>query len=761
MEGDLQYAILKAIENGASPYFILSMRNTQILKEYFDLSRYYSIRYDIWSKDIADVYNTLNDVLKDVQDKYITNHEFLTGERVPDSDELEADLLNEYLADLKAEQNAAEIIAKEIALAASVARKNGRDAEAYAAEAVLEAFALYTSQLNSANSAVTFDTEYYNEVYKAYKLEMPTRGYSSYRNSKDEAEIALYAQYNRARSILSTVTDYDKSFDEIVKLYDEYSAKVTELLPYKALESANKAITNIYKSFSSKVKTEEDRVEYLKMIEETLAEHEENATKYKQYVAANNAFNLVVSSGFNLTFDECYNAYLAYENGAYFANYYKLSTAENADADDVAKYALYVEGKVAKDTLEALAKTFKQTKGSVDNYVVARAQMAVAVDLGYDKSEDEALLKYYTNAKSQVTSTRTTAINAVARIDGSTLKALVATLETLQEHLDLATEAIETLALAEGITVNYKSGSDKTVRDITNYAEIAEKSLIVKQAIDRATATADYLEKPSYEIIEDGRATEYEVNGQTLYYRRNEQGVKLYFYGTNEEGFSYFTPVVAEDGTVTYEVYHMGAKTGTILENGLEIYEFSDHGLKGYYTASVEYGYTYYEYDENYKIYYLKEATKYNGTKVATLDDGTVIYLDGEVYYSENEDGTYTRYNYYLSVSEYCELAFANAEALKKLAADKAKLSGDENFMEDVQKRIDRNNSSLDKEEEVEEETTVSRYSTENIVAVTYGNDDNTPYKTILLNYNNYAVRVVYDNIEYTIPAYEFVAIQK
>jgi acyl-ACP thioesterase len=48
------------------------------------------------------------------------------------------------------------------------------------------------------------------------------------------------------------------------------------------------------------------------------------------------------------------------------------------------------------------------------------------------------------------------------------------------------------------------------------------------------------------------------------------------------------------------------------------------------------------------------------------------------------------------------------------------------------------------------------RYTTENIVAVTYGND----YKTILLNYNNYTVRIVYDEIEYTIPAYEFVIIK-
>ena len=54
---------------------------------------------------------------------------------------------------------------------------------------------------------------------------------------------------------------------------------------------------------------------------------------------------------------------------------------------------------------------------------------------------------------------------------------------------------------------------------------------------------------------------------------------------------------------------------------------------------------------------------------------------------------------------------------------------------------------------------TESKYTTENVVAVTYGNDDGTAYKTIILNYNDYYVSVVYNGVEYTIPAYEFVVI--
>jgi hypothetical protein len=93
-EGDVNYAILRAIENGAGLYFILSYQNTTELKEDKLLSEYYSIRYDIWLEDVAKHYNKLNTVLSDVQTKVIIGHEFLVGDRVLDLDELEADIEN-------------------------------------------------------------------------------------------------------------------------------------------------------------------------------------------------------------------------------------------------------------------------------------------------------------------------------------------------------------------------------------------------------------------------------------------------------------------------------------------------------------------------------------------------------------------------------------------------------------------------------------------------------------------------------------------
>ena len=46
-----------------------------------------------------------------------------------------------------------------------------------------------------------------------------------------------------------------------------------------------------------------------------------------------------------------------------------------------------------------------------------------------------------------------------------------------------------------------------------------------------------------------------------------------------------------------------------------------------------------------------------------------------------------------------------------------------------------------------------------NVVAVTYGDSKDAAYKTFLLNYNSYAVRVTYNGIVYTVEAGGYVMI--
>ena len=91
MEGDIESSVLKAIENGSSLYFVLSVQNTAKLKESMSLSKYYSVNYEIWKDDVVKYYKILNDATKDLQTSLIIDHEFLAGERIPDADEKAAD----------------------------------------------------------------------------------------------------------------------------------------------------------------------------------------------------------------------------------------------------------------------------------------------------------------------------------------------------------------------------------------------------------------------------------------------------------------------------------------------------------------------------------------------------------------------------------------------------------------------------------------------------------------------------------------------
>ncbi|MBQ8589649.1 MAG: hypothetical protein IJ486_04270 [Firmicutes bacterium] len=141
MEGDINEMILRSIENGASLYFILSYQNTSRLKENMSTSKYYSVNYEIWKEDLVEYYNTLNEAIRDVQDQYIIDHQFLEGERVPDADEAEADAAAEAAAaEALAEEEAlaAEKEAKAERLAERLAKQYGTDSEEDAEEADAE-----------------------------------------------------------------------------------------------------------------------------------------------------------------------------------------------------------------------------------------------------------------------------------------------------------------------------------------------------------------------------------------------------------------------------------------------------------------------------------------------------------------------------------------------------------------------------------------------------------------------------------------------
>lgn len=112
MDGDINYAVMKSIENGASLYFTLSYENVNVLKESETYNKYFSIDYSVWKDEIASEYNVVNDAMKDLQTSLIDSHRFLTGYRIPTQSEIDADeaaraaLQAQYDAEAKAREEA-------------------------------------------------------------------------------------------------------------------------------------------------------------------------------------------------------------------------------------------------------------------------------------------------------------------------------------------------------------------------------------------------------------------------------------------------------------------------------------------------------------------------------------------------------------------------------------------------------------------------------------------------------------------------------
>jgi len=77
MDGDADYAFLKALENGANLYFTLAYENVENLKLNWRFAQYYSVSYDLWKEDVVKYYNEYNKVMASKQDSYIVDHDFL------------------------------------------------------------------------------------------------------------------------------------------------------------------------------------------------------------------------------------------------------------------------------------------------------------------------------------------------------------------------------------------------------------------------------------------------------------------------------------------------------------------------------------------------------------------------------------------------------------------------------------------------------------------------------------------------------------
>lgn len=242
-EGDIEYAFLKAIENGAGLYFVISYQNTQKLKDDFRLSEHYSVRYDIWRDDLVDMYVELNDLLSDLQTKLIIDHEFLIGNRVPDPDEVIEDEENKRKEEeLKAAEEAAAAARKE--LAEALALRKTPMTQAKATEAELARVAAYINV--AAKHAALIDKSYVDicaDLAKASEKAL---------KAANEAQKAVYSVtgYNRAEA------DAASSIESRIKsAVDAAIREATDVLLVGVTDEAKKAeITAKVNDIATKLK---------------------------------------------------------------------------------------------------------------------------------------------------------------------------------------------------------------------------------------------------------------------------------------------------------------------------------------------------------------------------------------------------------------------------------------------------------------------------------------------------------------------------
>ena len=241
-EGNLSYAMLKAMENGASIYFVLSYANTELLKEDVLLSQNYSVRYDIWQNRLVEIYKELDAVLGDVQTKLIIDHQFLDGSRVPDEDELLEDIAE--AAKEKAEEIESKLDAEHKETVAAL--QNARLTATQAADKIT-ALTDYKALLNSerwsqASASTQYVAIYLNDLLKEYDDGEGTVTDATKTSFIKNLQTYVVKRYQNAQKDLNTAAEYlIAARDAYQYLVDHNADAVLQNAAAAGLESAKEA----------------------------------------------------------------------------------------------------------------------------------------------------------------------------------------------------------------------------------------------------------------------------------------------------------------------------------------------------------------------------------------------------------------------------------------------------------------------------------------------------------------------------------------
>ncbi|MGI6166853.1 MAG: DUF5696 domain-containing protein [Eubacteriales bacterium] len=499
MEGNIGYAKLRIIENGAAPYFILSYQNQTLLKEDRYLSKHYSVRYDIWYSELIEIYNELNSLLSDVQTKLIIDHKFLIGERVPDEDELEADIREEMerigkeLSD--AEAAAAAKAIKTILDARMTAKHNAAKNQELLATAIQAAQDVEASiaAIEEALRAIP-ETEAAIEAAVAAEAEA-LAAYEAAKAAADEARAA----YQSALS--SGDTDLINSARDAYTLASaaETAAKAAHINAQNAVKAAQNDYTAATKNLETVLKVGTDAVDAAEKVANEAAILAKDARTAAEFV------NTVESATGQIKQSALDYATQA-ENAAAETMSYAVKARNNAAA------AIAISSDM---TVAALINTAKSTATSVDTRVtdvrtkydslllaISRYEEALVAEAEALRIYEEALAAYEAAKAAAALPTATQADKEAATAAGTAMNMAKADYITAQSNTTKASNSVNSAHTSTRVSLQRALD---TKNSVIATAESIEKAL---EAATDAVALLNATEGIS-EIIKDAATEAY------------------------------------------------------------------------------------------------------------------------------------------------------------------------------------------------------------------------------------------------------------
>ncbi len=280
--GSPDYEILRSIESGANPYYILCYQNAAYMKDDKVLNKYYGVDYANWYDEILTTYDKLNEVLKNLQTHEIVDHQTVIVERAPDKSEKLAnyELLKEELLSLFKAQLTIAVDAAVDAVAANPTAYEGGVKVVVDVEAVFNQFeekilSRYSdeiladvvevdgdpTELNALKEAIrAIAVEYANKYPGVSALgECKTVNFKSVKNAKGEDYVS-YREYSIYSFTTDSVATSGDDYDETDYTLDNGNVVV---VTYKKGSDVKRFVLN-YNLFDVYVKLDDGRVVLIK-----------------------------------------------------------------------------------------------------------------------------------------------------------------------------------------------------------------------------------------------------------------------------------------------------------------------------------------------------------------------------------------------------------------------------------------------------------------------------------------------------------------